>query len=253
MRLLVQRAGREALLMAARGRYAKPSKTGLQKRTAAASARASSARAAVSKAQRAALRSEIKSVVQGAKESKDEELGWTTVNASTSGGFTGELYKMPQGSGVWHRIGDTVTPTKILMRYHFAMQAGSDTVNVVRLMIVQCKVPADEADVADFPPIYREPSDAWRRKYRLLHDEHCTLNAKYDGSGGGGGKVPWYTGLKTLELYGKRLRQMRWTDTGSAIEPNVHGAIKIYVVSDSTLIPHPHFSYYVKMYAKDDN
>lgn len=218
--------------------------------TAKASAMAQGARAAAAKARRAALREEIKAVVASGKESKDEQSAVSLDNAvSSSGAFHGAPYALGQGAGVWARIGDCIQPTKFVLNYQWGLSNSSDAHNNVRLMIVQCKVPDSEASTADFPDVYSHPSDEFRRKYTVLFDEKLILNAKPLGTGGYMGyKLPF----KVVDLWGKKLRKMRWSDTASAVAPNVYGSIKIYTVSDSALASHPLLSFHFRQYAKDD-
>lgn len=218
--------------------------------TSRAAGRAQGARAALAKERRAALREEIKAVVSKGKESKDNASAVSADNGvSTTGAFHGAPFVLGQGAGVWARVGDTIQPTKFVLNYQWGMSNSSDAFNNVRLMIVQCKVPDSEATTADFPDVYAHPTDDFRRKYTVLFDEKLVLNAKALGTGGYmAHKLP-YT---VVDLWGKKLKKMRWSDTASAVAPNLHGSIKIYTVSDSALASHPLFSFHFREYAKDD-
>lgn len=221
-------------------------------RTAKAVGRAQGARAVLAKERRAALRDEIKAVVAKGKESKDNQSAFSPGNSvSDSGIALGTPSVMGQGAGVWARVGDIVQPTKFTLTYQWGMSSTSDEYNNVRLIVVQMKVPAADFDLADFPAPFEHPSDEFRRKYRILYDEHDTLNAKPLGDNAGS-YMTWRGPIKIADIYGKKLRKMRWHDTASAVAPNLYGAIKAVAVSDSAIASHPTISFRFREYAKDD-
>lgn len=214
--------------------------------------RAQGARAVLARERRAVLRDEIKAVVAGGKESKDNQSAFSPGNAvSTTPVSLGTPSVMAQGSGVWNRIGDVVQPTKFTLHYQWGMSSTSDEYNNVRLLVVQMKVPATEFSTSDFPAPFEHPGDEFRRKYRVLYDEHDTLNAKALGDNAGG-YMTWRGPIKTADIYGKKLRKMRWHDTATAVAPNLYGAIKAVAVSDSAIASHPTMSFRFREYAKDD-
>ena len=226
--------------------------------TKRASRRASAARFAVAKARRRAFTSNVRRVIARTKESKDSHSAVSDGNlVSTAGSFHGNFFDMGQGGGVWARQGDYIQPTKITIRFSWGMSEATnltrDDYNYVRMMVCQLKVPQAEANLADFPDVWKLPSDDFRRKYRVLHDHREVLNAK-DSGAGSGATLAYRKPIRTINIYGKRLQKAQWSGVGpGASQPNVKGGFVLYTVSDSGAVAHPTFSYQIDQYAKDDD
>lgn len=230
-------------------RYAKR-KAGTTRRFAAAVKLRQNKRATRAAASRA-LTATIRRVVQRGKESKDNESALSPDNGVSTSGMDQGLIAMGQGAGVWARIGDDVLPTKITIHYQLGMPASSDSYNNVRLMVVQLKVPASEVTTSEMPAVWDRITDDQRRLYRVLYDRRFILNGKPLGDNAGA-LMAYKLPVRTINIYGKRLHKAVWSDTASAVEPNVKGAIRFYAVSDSAVSPHPLLTYRYQAYAKDD-
>lgn len=225
-------------------------KSGYARRFSAAVKLRQNKRATRAAAARALTRT-IRSVVQRGKESKDNESALSPDNGVSTSGMQQSLLSMGQGAGVWARVGDGIQPTKVAIHYQLGMPAASDSYNNVRLMVVQLKVPASEVTTANMPAVWDRVTDDQRRLYRVLYDRRFILNGKPLGDNSGA-LMAYKMGIRTINIYGKRLAKALWSDTASAVEPNVKGALRFYAVSDSSLSPHPLLSYRYQIYAKDD-
>lgn len=216
--------------------------------TASAAGAASAKRAVVASARRRGLRDEIRAVILSTKEKKKYQ-GEVSAQAVSTSGYIKEFYKMAQGVGDADRIGDSCMPTKLEVDFQLGMGSGSDNWNDMRVIIVQCKVPSADVTTADFPTATGFVTDAMKGKYRVLYDSTETLNAVFGISA----KQEWVTPWRHIELYGKKLSKMEWNSTTTtAVQADVKGAVKMYMVSTSGLSPHPTAAYRWSEYSKDE-
>lgn len=227
------------------------SRAGYKRRFTAAVKLRQNKRAARAAASRA-LNQKIKSVIQKNKESKDLESALSPDNNVSTSGIQNGLINMAQGAGVWNRQGDDIQPTSLTVKYQLGMQSSSDAYNNVRVMLVQLKVPAAEVTTSEMPAVTDRITDEQRRLFRVLYDRTFTLNAKPLGDNAGG-YMEYKQPFRYISIYGKRLHKAIWSDTASAVEPNIKGAIRLYAVSDSSLASHPLLTFRYQIYAKDDN
>lgn len=228
-------------------RYASRKKASTARKFSAAVRLRSNKRATRVAASRALTR-KIQSVVQRGKESK-LVTGEVAATSVTTAGYIKEFFKVAQGAGEEQRIGDTLDPTKLALDFQLGQPGGSDKWNDMRVMVVQCKVPASEVTTSDFPTTSGFVTDAMRRKFRVLYDRVFTLNAVFGIST----EQEWRSQWRSVSFYGKRLHKMRWQDTTTtAVQPDLSGAVKMYVVSNSSLTPNPNIAYRFKEYSKED-
>lgn len=187
-------------------------------------------------------------MIMSTKEKKKVQ-GLVTATGVTTAGYLKEFYKMSQGVGDAERVGDSCIPTKLELEYQLGQPGGSDKWNDMRVMIVQCKVPAGEVGLSDFPTSSGFVTDAMKGKYRVLHDSIHTLNAVFGIST----EQEWRGNWTKIELYGRKLAKMEWASTTtSAVQADIRGAVKMYVVSNSSLTPNPNIAYRFSEYSKDE-
>lgn len=173
--------------------------------------------------------------------------------ASTGIDYSGSIYNLlsdPSGGttitqGVTENqyIGTKINPTYLHIKYQWQ---GSDTFNMVRLMVVQVKglfVPT-AADILQSVGNVRAPLSSLDLdaddRYRVLYDRISQLEV---GNGAGRGAI-----VGKVRISGRKLRRVVFSDGAGVYEAN---GIYLLVITDSGVASHPLLQAYWRNHFKD--
>lgn len=174
-------------------------------------------------------------------------------NVCTESNFTvgtsanwANLLAVPQSVSADGRIGDTVIPTKVSIRFH-AYNASTSEENVVRVFLIQMKRGQGTPSTASFPSVLGCFDQDSLAKFRVLYDKTFTIR-QYDSA------ITGRTGIMHIDKYGRALIKAQW-DEGStgALAPDLGGGLYLCAVSDSIASSHPTVYFGSKVHYKDDS
>jgi len=197
---------------------------------------------------RSIARQEAKKVVAKSIETKsrDSQLAYAAVDA-TIGIVNSFTSGMIRGTGDTEYIGQQITPISLDVRWIMDMFASSaDNFNSFRVLIIQDKaqgVPTI-ANIFESSGNNRTPLSAidrlFNETYKIVYDSGTML---VSASGG-----PSLQKVGHIHISGKRLRKIVFND---AVATPESGGLYFIIVSDSTALSHPLFTYYARLQYKD--
>lgn len=181
----------------------------------------------------------------------DNRYTYSTIGStgvSNSGAYlTGaQLCDTSQGDGTFsERQGDTITPTRLIVRYNWTV---GDQYNSVRLILFQWK-----PDSNSFPPtaILNNVIDLstlggnGAPLSRYIFDQK-NFHILYDSTHDLVDTASNMTLSRTVNIYGKKLRPIRYTNGGNLGHNNIYAI----VLSDSSAAPHPAITMTLELHYK---
>jgi len=185
-----------------------------------------------------AVRKYVKSAIKRSAETKNMCISNLTGISVNSTGTALSTFTIPQGDTSRSRDGDFVNATSLRVKYVLQADA-TDKQNVMRVMIIQSKKGLLTPFAA--PGWFKCHTKEMLATYTVLYDKSHIVNSQ-------NGTQQTWSGPFYVNIPDKRLRILQWTPTTvTNTEPNVKGAVYIFVYSSSQIAPSPKMLYEYQM------
>jgi len=185
-----------------------------------------------------AIQKYVKSAIKVSKETKMLCLVSTNGLDVNSTGASLSTFTIPQGDTSRSRDGDYVNPVGFRMKY--ILQAdNSDDQNAMRIMVIQSK--KGLLNTSAGPGWFKCHTQQMLAGYKVLYDRTHIVNAQ-------NGTQETWTGPFYVNIKDKNLNTLQWApNVTSNTEPNVKGAVYVFIYSSSAIAPSPTIYYDLEM------
>ena len=181
-----------------------------------------------------AVKEYVKSAIKASKETKNVCVSNTLGISVSASGASLSTFTIPQGDGGRSRDGDFALPIKLRLKYVLQADA-SDDQNMMRVMIIQSKKGLLTPNSG--PGWLKCITKEMLVDYRVLYDRSHVVNAQ-------NGTESTWSGPFYVTIPANKMRILEWDPaTTTNTDPNVKGAVYIFVYSSSTAAPSPKFIY----------